>query len=182
MQISQGQGEEPITISDDKEFVSKQDVAAGTRGIGYTVEGPIDYVIGVDAGTVVAPYFVDENGEKLDDATRIIMQKADPQGNPLGNAIIFEDSLSVFNYHKMLSDTDYYRFTHKPLLLDEREFLYVYIDVPEGVPGFDASNSRITMGDKSTRKNQPVYIREKGSLNSGQQDAVNQASSARGSR
>lgn len=179
MRITQGEGEDPITIDDTKPFVSKQDVTAGTRAIAYTVEGPEDYVVGVDAGTMVAPYFVDANGDKLDDATQVIMQKADPQGNPLGNAIIFEDSLSVFNYDKMLSDTDYYRYTHKPLLLDEREFLYVYLDIPAGTSDFSAANSRLTMGDKSTRKNQPVYIREKGDLNAGQRDAVNQASTAR---
>lgn len=176
MQLSQSQGEEPITISDDKEFVSKQDVAAGTRGIAYTVEGPTDYVIGVDAGTVFAPYFLDAAGDPLDDSVKVIAQKADPQGNPLGNAIIFEDSLSVFNFEKFRSDTDFFRFTHKPLLLDEREFLYVYVDIPSGVNGFSASNSRLTIGDKSTRKNQPAYIREKDTLNNQQQDAVRQAS------
>lgn len=180
MQLSQSQGEEPITISDDKEFVSKNDVAAGTRGIAYTVEGPTDYVIGVDAGTVFAPYFVDAAGEPLDPSTKIIAQKADPQGNPLGNAIIFEDTVSVFNFEKFRSDTDYFRYTHKPLLLDEREFLYIYVDIPQNAQGFNAANSRLTVGDKSTRKNQPAYIREKDTLNSQQSDAVSQVSTRGG--
>lgn len=176
MQMSQSSGEEPITISDDKEFVTKQDVAAGTRGAAYTIETPSDYVVGVDAGTVFAPFFVDAAGEKMDPSTTIIAQKADPQGNPLGNAIIFEDTVSVFNYEKMRSDTDYFRYTHKPLLLDEREFLHINVDVPAAAPGFDATNSRLTIGDKSTRKNQPAYIREKNSLSGQQSDAISQVS------
>lgn len=176
MQLSQSSGEEPITISDDKEFVTKQDVAAGTRGKAYVVEGPTDYVIGVDAGTVFAPFFVDNTGTKLDPSTQIIAQKADPQGNPLGNAIIFEDTTSVFNYEKMRSDDEYFRYTHKPLVLDEREFLYIYVDIPSGANGFSAADSRLTIGDKSTRKNQPAYIREKDSLNSAQAQTVEEAS------
>lgn len=180
MRISQTDGEEPITVDDTKEFVSKQDVTAGARAAAYTVEAPSDYVIGIDAGTVFAPFFVDAEGDKLDPSTTIIAQKADPQGNPLGNAIVFEDTLSVFDYEKMRADTDYYRYTHKPLLLDEREFLYIYLDIPDGTADFDAGNSRLTIGDKSTRKNQPCYIRQKNSLSGGQMDAVGQTSSARG--
>lgn len=180
MRISQTDGEEPITVDDTKEFVSKQDVAAGSRAAAYTIEAPTDYVIGIDAGTVVAPYFVDADGQKLDASTTVLAQKADPQGNPLGNAIVFEDTLAVFNYEKMRSDTDFYRFTHKPLMLDEREFLYVFADIPADTSDFDAGNSRLTIGDKSTRKNQPCYIRQKNSLSGAQRNAVSQTSSAGG--
>lgn len=176
MQVTSPQGEQPITIDDTKEFVSKQDVAAGSRGAAYTIEGPKDHVIGVDAGTLFAPYFREADGSPLDGAAQIIAQKADPQRNPLGNAIIFEDTMSVFDQSQMRTDEDYFRFTHKPLLLDEREFLFIYVEIPSGSGGFSATDSRLTIGDKSTRKNQPAYIREKGDLAPNQAQAVSQAS------
>jgi hypothetical protein len=179
MQVTSPQGEQPITIDDSKNFVSKSDVAAGERATAYEIEAPDDYVIGVDAGTIVAPYFRTSSGDPVDGSVQILMQKADPQRNPLGNAIIFEDTMSVFDQNKMRTDEDYYRFTHKPLLLDEREFLFVYLEVPSNADDFSASDSRLTIGDKSTRKNQPAYIRETGDLRPAQQQAVSQASGGR---
>lgn len=176
MQVTSPQGEQPITIDDTKHFVSKSDVSAGTRANAYEIEGPDDHVIGVDAGTLFAPYFRDSNGDPLDGSVQIIAQKADPERNPLGNAIVFEDTLSVFDQNKMRTDEDYFRYTHKPLLLDEREYLFIKVDIPSGVNGFSATDSRLTIGDKSTRKNQPAYIREKGDLRPAQQQAVGQAS------
>lgn len=176
MQVTSPQGEQPITIDDTKEFVTKSDVAAGSRATAYEVEGPDDHVIGVDAGTIFAPYFRQANGDPLDGSAQIIVQKADPQRNPLGNAIVFEDTMSVFDQNKMRTDEDYFRYTHKPLVLDEREFLFIQLEIPGGSGDFSASDSRLTIGDKSTRKNQPAYIREKNSLAPGQQQALGAAS------
>lgn len=173
MQVSQAQGEHPIQIYDDLDFVNKQNVGPNeSHNWAYQIEGPRNYVLAVDAGTLVAPHFYNVNGEPVDDSAVLLMQKADRQGNPLGNAIVFEDTFDVFDYEKMRSDTDYFRTTHKPLVLDEKEFLNIYVDLPSGSADFDADASRLTIGDKSTRKNQPAFIRRKDELNGMQQQAV----------
>lgn len=171
--ISESAGEEPIQIQDALNFVNKQDVSPGdSHKYAYQIKGPSDYVLAIDAGTLIAPNFYDVNNDPVDDSTTLLMQKADRQGNPLGNAIIFEDTFDVFDYTNMRSDSDYFRFTHKPLVLDEKEYLSVYLDLPSGHADFDASQSRLTIGDKSTRLNQPAFIRKKNSMNSGQRNAV----------
>jgi len=111
---------------------------------------------------------VGPNGEKRG--------KADPEGNPLGNAIVFESNLDVFNYVKFRSDEDYFKTTSKGIVIDEREFLHIYLQIPSGANGFDAGESRLTIGDTATRTGKPVFIREKSSLNAQQQAAVEQAS------
>lgn len=175
--MSQSAGEDPVQIHDDLSFVSKQDVAVGeTHKYAYEIKGPENYVLAIDAGTLFAPAFYDTNGDQLDDSTSIIAQKADRQGNPLGNAIVFEDNFDVFDYSKFRSDPEYFRFTHKPVVLDEKEFLKVFLDLPSGHADFDASQSRLTIGDKSTRMNQPAFIRRKDQLSGGQQQALNQGS------
>jgi hypothetical protein len=174
-------GEDPLQLHDGLSFVTKQDVAPGeTNKPAYTVEGKDNYVVGVERNTPFAPNFIDAGGEKIDESTRLTIQKADPQGNPLGNAIIAEANLGQFNYAKMRSDPEYFKTTSKSLLLDEREFLYVYINIPNGSADFDASRSRLTIGDAVTQTGKPVFIRRKDELSAAQQSAVNQASSAGG--
>ena len=176
--------EDPIQLHDNLPFVTKQQVAPGERHVpAYRIEGPDNYVIGVEANTPLAPEFRGASGEKLDASTQVLLQKADPQGNPLGNAIVFQHNLDAFDYEKMRSDSRFYRHTEKSLLLDEREYLYVYAHIPEGASeGFDPDNSRLTIGDNATGTGKAVYIRKKDSLNQTQQQAVNGASSAQGGR
>jgi len=174
--------EDPIQIHDNQPFVSKNNVAPGERHVpGYVVEGPDNYVIGIEANTPLAPEFRDQNGEKIDSSAQIMLQKADPQGNPLGNAIVFQHNIDAFDYAKMRSDDRFYRHTEKSLLLDEREYLYVYAHIPSSAAqGLDASKSRLTIGDNATSTGKAVYIREKDSLNGVQQQAVKGASSKKG--
>lgn len=173
--------EDPIQIFDRLSFVSSQATAPGeTHTPAYTVSGEDGYVIGVEANTPIAPELRDSNGDKLDDSTRVIFQKADPQGNPLGNAIVFEANLGQFDYEKFRSDPDYFVTTKKPLLLDERESLHIYLDIPTGSNGFDPATSRLTIGDAATQTGKPVYVRDKNSLSQNQRQAVDQASTGGG--
>ena len=173
--------EDPIQIHDGLSFVTKQDISPGeTAKPGYVVEGKQNYVLGIERNTPVAPQFVDSNSEPLDESTRITLQKTDPQENPLGNAIIMHGNLGQWNYTKMRSDPEYFKTTTKSLILDEREYLHVYIDIPSGANGFSASESRLTIGDAVTNTGKPVFIRRKDSLSSAQQQAVNQASTQSG--
>lgn len=171
--------EDPLQLHDDLPFVESQEVSPGERHVpAYKIEGPDNHVLGVEANTPLAPEFRGPNGEKLDASTQVLLQKADPQGNPLGNAIIFQHNLDAFDYEKMRSDSRYFRYTQKSLLLDEREFLYVFVHIPDSADtGFDPEMSRLTIGDNATQTGKAVYIREKESLNEVQQQAVNGASS-----
>lgn len=168
--------EDPVQIHDDLSFVSKQDIAPGeTAKPAYTVDGKTNYVIGVESNTPFGPELIDTNNSKLDDSTRLTLQKADPQGNPLGNAIVAHAHLSQFDYSKMRADPDFFKTTSKSLLLDERQFLYLFLDIPTGSANFDASRSRLTIGDAVTQTGKPVFIRKKDTLSSTQKQAVNQS-------
>lgn len=173
--------EDPIQLHEGLDFVEFQDVEPGDRHIpAVVIEGRDDHVIGIERNTPFAPTFVDENGEKLDESTRVIVQKADEQRNPLGNAIVLEANLDQFDYARMRSDTDYMKTTTRSVLLDEREHLFIYVDIPSGSNGFDAEESRITIGDNVTQTGKPVFVREKASMGARQQQAVEQASSSNG--
>lgn len=168
--------EDPLTIHDSLDFVTKQDVAPGERNKeAYSIRGPRNYVIAIEPNTVVAPEFRDSTGEKLDGSTQIILQKADIQGNALGNAIIFETSLTSFEYDKMRSDPEYFKYTRKPLLLKPREYLNVYLDIPDNGSSFDASSSRLTIGDNVTQTGKPVYIRHLDTMSQEEKRMVEQA-------
>jgi hypothetical protein len=173
--------EDPIQLHDRLDFVNKQDIAPGENNKpAYWVEGKRNYLIGIERNTPVAPELYDTNGDRLDESARIVFQKTDPQQNPLGNAIILESNLDAWNYTKMRSDPEYFKTTRKSLLLDEREYLHIYIDIPSGSADFDASASRLTIGDNVTTTGKPVFVRDKGSLNTTQQEAANQASTSGG--
>jgi len=170
--------EDPIQLHDDLPFVTKQAVAAGERHVpAYEIEGPDNYVLGIEANTPLAPEFRDANGNKVDTSAQVILQKADPQGNPLGNAIVFEHNLDAFDYEKMRSDPRFFRHTQKSLLIDEREFLYVYVHIPPGANDYDPAQSRLTIGDNVTQTGKAVYIRKKDSMNDVQKKAVSKANS-----
>jgi len=170
--------EDPIQIHDDLPFVTKQAVSAGERHVpAYKIEGPDNYVIGIESNTPLAPEVRDQNGQKLDSSTQVLLQKADPQGNPLGNSITFEHNLDTFDYEKMRSDPRFFRHTQKSLLLDEREYLYVFLHIPAGAPDFDPDQSRLTIGDNVTQTGKAVYIRKKDALSDMQRQAVSNANS-----
>lgn len=170
--------EDPLQIHERQDFVSSNSVDPGVRHVpAWEIQGPDNHVIGIEANTPIAPEARDANGEKLDTSTRIVMQKADPQGNPLGNAIIFDDNLGAFDYEEMRSDPRFFRMTQKSLMLDEREYLYIYLYIPNGATAFDTANSRLTIGDKVTETGKAVYIRDKTEMSGVQQQAVSQANS-----
>lgn len=169
--------EEHITLHDDLPFISKSDVgAASPAEPAYELEGPDGYVIGVDAGTPVAPEFRDSNGNKLDPSTQVTIQKCDRQGNPLGSGVVFNDTLGRFDYEKMRNDPDFFRKTSKALMVDEREIVKVFLDIPSGSNGFDASQSRLTVGDSTSDFGQPVEIIDHDNLSGEESQAVKMAS------
>ncbi len=171
--------EDPIQIHDGLNFVSKQDVSPGeTATPAVTIEGTDNYVIGIEKNTLFAPEFYNANGEKIDESTRVVIQKTDPQENPLGNAIAFQANFGQFDYGKFRSDPEFYKTTTKSLLIDEREYVHIYLDIPEGAAAFDASASRLTIGDPVTQTAKPVFIRRKDDLSQAQKQAVNQANAA----
>ena len=171
--------EDPVQIHDGQGFVEKQTVEPGDKYTpAYIVEGGENRVIGIESNTPVAPEFRDADGQKLDASARVVFQKADPEGNPLGNAITFEANLGQFDYPKMRSDEDYFKTTNKGIIIDEREFLHIYVKIPEGTEAFDPANSRLTIGDNVTRTGKPVFIRKKDSLSEEQRMAVDQASTS----
>lgn len=174
--------EDPIQIYDELGFVTSQDIAPGVDyEPAYIIEGAEDKVIGIERNTPFAPEFRDANGEKLDDSTRVVAQKADPQGNALGNAIVLDANLDQFQYEYMRSDPDYFKTTTKGLIIDEREFLHIYVHVPSSASeGFSADQSRLTIGDNVTRTGKPIFVRDKSSMAPEAQQAVNQASTSNG--
>lgn len=168
--------EDPIQIHDGLDFVSKQNVAAGDHTVpAYTIRGPRNYVVAIEPETPLAPEFRDANGDPLDGSTQVVLQKADVQGNPLGNAIVFQHNLDAFDYEEMRSDPQYFKYTNKPLLLKPREYLYVYARVPNGANDFDASESRFTIGDNVTQTGKPVFIRHLREMSEAQKKKVTEA-------
>jgi len=168
--------EDPLRIYDDLDFVTKQDVAPGESTVpAYSIRGPRNYVIGVEAQTPVAPELRDSNGNPIDGSAQVIFQKADVQGNPLGNAFIFEESIGAFDFEKMRSDPQYFKYTQKPLLLKPREYLNVYVDLPTGATDLSASDSRLTIGDNTTQTGKPTFIRHLDTMNGQQKQMVQDA-------
>jgi len=176
-QIGSNSAEKQISLYDGQPFISEQDVAANDPNTpAYEITGPDNYVIAVDAGTPIAPEFRDSNGNKLDPSTRVVVQKCDRQGNPLGDGIIFNDTLGRFNYAKMRSDPDYMRKTSKSLMIDEKEIVKVFVEIPSGANGLDAAQSRLTIGDDTSDFGKAVGIVEHSDLSPAERQAVRQAS------
>ena len=183
MNIGSTRAEKQITLHDDLGFVEKQDVTAGDSPAkdnwAYRLKGPEGYVVFIQSGTEFAPEFRDSNGEKLDDSTRVIFQKCDKQGNPLSEYIVNE-LLGRFNYEKMRNDPDFFRYTQKDLMLDEREIAKIFLDVPGSGNDFDASKSRLTVGDDTSDFGTPVEIVDHDDLSAQETQAVKAASQKAG--
>lgn len=180
-EIGNTSGEQNIALHDDLAFIEVQDVAADDPNTAaYTIEGPDSYVIGVDSGTPVAPEFRDVDGNKLDDSTQVTIQKCDKQGNPLGDGIVFNDHLGRFSYPDMRNDPDYFRSTTKALMVDEREIVKIFVDIPAGSTGFDANQSRVSIGDTTSDFGAPVEIIDHDDLSGEESQAVKMASQQSG--
>lgn len=164
------QSEHEISVAEDTSFVQEGNPAANdTNEYLYELDCPDDYVIGVDEGTLFAIELYDANGNELSGDTKIVIQKTDRQGNPIGSAIGGEFTYDQFNKTKMRNDPDFARHTQRGILLNEREKLHVYVDA-DSAP--DAANSRFTLGDSSTSLGEPVVVRERDSLPSQYKEAI----------
>lgn len=174
--------EKQVTLHDDLDFVEKQDVAAGDTPAkdnwAYRLKGPEGYIVFIQGGTEFAPEFRDVNGDKLDDSARVLFQKCNKQGDPLSEFIINE-MLGKWNYEKMRTDPDYFRYTQRDLMLDEREIAKIFIDIPSSATGFSASDSRLTVGDDTSDFGTPVEIIDHDDL-SDQETQAAKAASQRG--
>lgn len=169
--------ENPIQIYEGRPFVTSRDVGEDVdHEPAFEVSGVDNYVIAIESGTPIAPEFRDQNGDALDPSTQFRVQKADPQRNPLGGHIVAEGTLGQFNYEKMRSDEDFIQGTRKPVMLDEKEYLFVFVMTPPGTPTFDAGNSRLTIGDSVTDLGKPAYITNKKNLTEEERAAVARAS------
>jgi hypothetical protein len=179
MRIGSTGVEKNITIHDDLAFVEKQDVAAGSNSTkdnwAYKLKGPEGFVVFIPAAIELAPEFRDSNGEKLDDSTRVIVQKCDKQGNPLSEYVLNE-LLGRFNYSKMRNDPDFFRRTNRDLMLDEREIAKIFTEIPSGANDFNANQSRLTIGDDTSDFGTPVEIVDHDDLSAEETTAVKRAS------
>lgn len=170
--------EDPIQIHDDLPFVSSNNVTAGTRHTpAWEITGPDNYTLAIESNTPFAPEARESSGAKIDGSTRVVVQKADPQGNPLGNGIIFDHNMDAFDYQDMRSDPRFFRHTQKSVIIDEKEKLFVFLYIPSSANDFDASQSRLTLGDNVTETGKAVYIKEKSSMNQAERNQVQAASS-----
>lgn len=168
-----------ISIDDQKPFVESNDVTTSDSNVAaFTIEGPEGYVIGIEEGTPVAPEFRTSTGEKLDGSARVTIQKCDKQGNPIGSGIVFTELMSRFDYEKFRTDPDFFRKSDRDLMIDEREIVKVFVDLPEGANDFSAAQSQLTIGDETSDFGKAVEIVNHDNLSGQQSGAVKQASQA----
>lgn len=177
MNINQQGVEKETTLHEGLPFVEEQDVAAGDFDTpAYTITGPDDTVISIDAGTQLAPEFRSADGSKLDGSARIVVHKCDKHGNKIAGGIVFSDTLNRFNYDKMRVEPDYHRKTTDALMIAPKEIVKVFVEVPEGSEGFAAGQSNLQIGDDTSDFGVPVEIVEMQDLSAAEQQAVKAAS------
>jgi hypothetical protein len=168
-----------ISLDATKPFVDEQDIPAGAmQTAAYEITGPDNYVIGIEEGTPVACEFRAENGDKLDGSTRVVIQKCDRQGNPLGSEIVFSELLSRFDYSEMRTDPDYFRRTSADLMIDEHEIVKVFVQIPDRAKAFSAAQSVLTIGDATSDFGKPVEIVHHDELSEQQLSKIKAASQA----
>lgn len=171
--------EKEIALHDGLDFVEKQDVEAGSSSTkdnwAYRIEGPEGFVVFAEAGTEFAPEFRDGNGNKLDDSTRIKLQKCDKQGNPLSEYLLSE-LIGRFDYTNMRTNPDYFRHTKRDMMVNEREIIKIFLDIPEGAEDFSAENSRLTIGDDTSDYGTPAEIVDHDDLSNEELQAVKRVS------
>ncbi|RLM47463.1 hypothetical protein DVK00_02850 [Haloarcula sp. Atlit-47R] len=156
--------EEQIELTDDLPFCESADVAAGSQGVAYDFTIPKGYVLTIRRGTAVAPALVDANGDELDDASTVKVQKADRQSNALGGQIAFREAMSAFDYSEMRSEPDKMRVTTQTLVADEQQHVHVYVDVPSGASDLDVSTSNLVIGDNTSPVAPAVRLKKKNDL------------------
>lgn len=175
--------EKEVTLHDGLDFVEKQDVSAGDTPAkdnwAYRLKGMDGYIVFIQEGTEFAPEFRDSNGNKLDDSTRVLFQKCNKQGDPLSEYVINE-MLGRWDYEKFRTDPDYFRYTQRDLMLDEREIAKIFLDIPSSGNDFSASDSRLTVGDDTSDFGTPVEIVDHDDLSEQESQAVKQASQVGG--
>lgn len=178
MQIGNVGVEQEIVFDDDLPFVvEKNDVAPGdSHTPAYELEGQDGYVLFIPEGVLFAPDFYDANGDPIDGSTRIILQKCNKQGDPLGNGICLNELYSKWNLEKMRNDPDFMRGTSKSLMLDERERAKLFLEIPEGAEAFSAAKSRITIGDTTSDFGSAVEVLDHDDLTPEEKAAVKTAS------
>lgn len=171
--------EQQIPFSDDLDFVDAQTVAAGEApakdNYAYRVKGPEGYVVFIQAGTEIAPELRDSAGNKLDGSTRVLFQKCTKQGNPI-DEFVLNQSLDAFDYEKMRVDPDFFNYTSKDLMLDEREIVKIFLEIPSGANDFDPAKSRLTIGNTTSDYGTPVEIIDHDDLSDQESQAVKAAS------
>lgn len=183
MDIAEHPAEQQITLDDTKDsiVVEQNDVAAGdTQTPAYVLEGPQDTLVGIMRKTPVAPEFRDASGNKIDGATRVEIVKCDKQGNRLGDGVAFSETLGKFNYEKFRNDPDFFRYTTQDLMLNEREIIKIFLDIPQGANGYSAADSRITVGDDTSDFGKAVEVIDHDDLSQQELRAIKSASTAGG--
>lgn len=171
--------EQQVTLGSHLPFVTESAVKAGASGeaaVAYEIEAPDGYLIGVMDGTNIAPELRDVDGAKLDGSTRITVQKCDKQGNPLGDGIVFTDTLDRFSYNDMRNDPDFFRKTQRMLMLDEYEMAKVYVEIPSGASDLDVGTSKFTIGDDTSDFGKAVEVIDHDDLSPEESAAVKAAS------
>lgn len=170
----------PSKIHDELPFVDSQQIAPGeTEKYAYRITAPDDYVVAIEQGTAVSPRFVNVNGEKIDPATMITLQKHTVEGLPLADGIVFDESFDAFDYEEMRNEPAKQRKTTGAVVLDERESLYVLLSIPSGSADFDPSGSQLTIGEDTASIGKPVAIKPKSDISGQQQSLVNRTSNGR---
>lgn len=165
--------EHSISVGKSTSFVELDEPAVDDKNTpAYTLVAPDDYVVGIEQGTFFALEARDVNGDPCDDSSRVIVQRADRQGNPIAHSLAYDGTLDDFVYDSMYADEDYTRHTTRGVLLNEREQLHIYVVTPEGEPAFDKGQSRFKLGDASTGLGKAVNIRERGSLSPKHRQAI----------
>ena len=162
---------------DENQFDERAPPVGDRHTAAYDYEVPDSNFLVVEEGTPVAPELRDANGDKLDDSTRVIIQKADRRGNPQPNAVLFDGRVGQFDYARMRTDSRYHKTTADGAAVDEYEHLQVFVVVPSGGNQMDTDTSRMTIGDPHTEEGEPVYLREKSELSEAQTRALNKISS-----
>lgn len=169
--------EELIEITESLPFVDETEPPTGetARSVAaYELTVPEDYVLAVRAGTPVAPEIRDVNGAPLDDSTRVIIAKADRQGNVISDAYGLDAQLSSFDYEKMRSDSDYFVRTNRTIVANSREKIMVFVVAPAGSISMDAATSHLTIGDNTTAQGKAVRLKETSKLSGEHQAALEQ--------
>ncbi|MDZ7689248.1 MAG: hypothetical protein U5J64_11175 [Halobacteriales archaeon] len=179
MQINQSENMPPSLTNDYRSSKLITFPQRADEVYAYRIEAPEDYAIAVEEGTEVAPRFVGVDGEKVDPATNIKIQKHTVEGYPLSDGIIFDELFDAFDYEEMRVEPAKQRKTTKSVVIDERESLHVMLSIPSGAADFDPDASQLTIGEDTASIGKPVAIKRKTEMSGQERRALNAASGGR---